>query len=115
MGNIAAADIVYTQKDVYSAKISGEPPRRKSLVQVAIGNSTDKTYPAGGIALDASKLGMAAFLESCTVIDTSGSETALWTWDVVNKKLRAYTAEGTEKTGDFTNNTQTLVVEAVGF
>lgn len=115
MGNIVAADIVYTQKDVYSAKIVGEPPRRVSLMQVAIGNSTDKTYPTGGIALDAGKLGNASFLEFVRIIDTSGSEVALWTWDVANKKLRAYTAVGTEKSGDFTNNTQTLVVESVGF
>jgi len=115
MANIGASDIVYTQKDVYSAKIEGLPPRRRSLMQVALGNSTNKTYPTGGIALDANKLGMAAFLEFCNIIDTSGSETALWTWDVANKKLRAYTAEGTEKSGAFTNDTQTLVVQAYGF
>jgi hypothetical protein len=115
MGNIAAGDIVYTDTNVYSARIAGLPPRKQSIVQVALGNSTNKTYPSGGIALDKGKLGMATFVDTVRILDTSGSETALWTWDNANQKLRAYTAEDTEKSGAFTNNTQTLVVEAVGF
>jgi hypothetical protein len=114
MGNIAAADIVYTSKDVYSGKIVAPTVRRRNLISVAMGNATNKTQATTGIPLAKGGLGMTTFLEFVIVVDTTGSETALWTFDLAHQSLVAFTAEGTKAT-TFTNDTQTVVVEAVGY
>jgi hypothetical protein len=115
MAAITAGDVSYVSKSVYSDSIAGEPVRRTSIVAVTFAGGADKTYPTNGVPLTSSKLNMAAFVESVVVFDTSAApDTHLWTYDLTHNTLRAYSAEGTEFSGDF-SGAQTLVVQARGF
>ena len=115
MAAITSADVTYTDKNVYSPQIGGLPPRRKSTMQVAFGGGTNKTYPTNGVPLDKGKLGMQVFIESIVVFDASGApDTHLWTYDLGHNTLRAYSAEATEFSGDF-SAAQTLILEVKGW
>ena len=117
MANLAASDVTYVNKSVYSDQVGDLPTRRKALIQVTFGDGS-KTYPTNGVPFTTAGLGMTNFVEWAVVVDTSGaSQTHLVSYDIVHNTLRMYSAEGTEFVGGSTAVTaaQVYILHVVGF
>lgn len=84
MSNLAASDIAVTILP-YGLRKSAD--RNKYNLQLVFGDGV-KTYPAGGVPVDISKLGCPTVVESLTVYD-KGTSGYAWTYDATNKKLVA--------------------------
>lgn len=87
MGNLVAADITVTL--LTQRRNNG---RNYFNVKLAFGDSS-KTYPAGGVPVDISKLGCPNIVESLVIYDT-GISGYNWSYDRINKKLVAIQAAG---------------------
>lgn len=119
MADIAAADVIYsTGVGSIDRRLSGIPPHYDTKATISFGDGVD-TYPAGGIPLLASKLGMpSGVIEAVIIVDQADSLAAgvEWGYDDTSKTLRGFSAIGTELTGGATAvDATTLVVKAQGY
>ncbi len=119
MADITSANVTYDNGvDSIDRRLSGRPPHYDALVGVTFGNGV-LTYPAGGVPLVANKLGMPqGVLEAVQVVDQAASVAAgvEWFYNDATKKLRGFSAIGTELTGGATVvAATTLVLKAQGY
>lgn len=86
MADLAAADVTYTliERDVVGGS------KKRSVFKLVFGDGA-LTYPAGGVPLTKSKLGLPVVVESLVVYD-SGTSGYRWTYDKANEKLVAMQA-----------------------
>lgn len=92
MANLAATDITVTVEKLTKYDSS----EKCNYLTLAFGDGV-KTYPAGGVPLDISKLGMVALVRALDVFD-DGISAYTWTYDKANKKLIAKNASGSSHT-----------------
>ena len=86
MADLAATDITLTKRS--ETPVPGLGVSRSFTVAFGDGS---KTYPAGGVPVDLTKLGCATNIASITVEPQVGNPLAIrWAYDRTNKKLRGY-------------------------
>lgn len=112
MADLAATDVSFTENTA-KRRLEGMPPRVKATGTVAFGDGA-KTYPAGGIPLTGAgnALGMpAGVVEHVEFPDaTDGGSGILWQYDLVNNKIRGYSALGTEISGAVAATTVSAII-----
>ena len=84
MADIANGDITYTLVKKNSVE-SG----KSNNVRIQFGNGV-LTYPAGGIPLNKTKLGLPNTVTSLVVYDDMSADGFVYKWDNVNNKVRIY-------------------------
>jgi hypothetical protein len=119
MANIGTADIGVAVVD----NVITAPGRRRSRVTLTIPNTTNVTYPAGGVPLSAPALGgLRGIVAAVKVIGQTviaGDTNPVWAWNgsTTAPKLAAYqggsvgTAPFREFSGNLTQNATVLTVE----
>ena len=84
MADIAASDVTYT---LQSADIQDK--YRQNMFKVEFGDGA-LTYPAGGIPLDKSQLGMPNEIRALSFVDMEDAQGLLYKYDFENNKIRIY-------------------------
>jgi hypothetical protein len=119
MANIGTADIGMAVVD----NVVSAPGRRRSRVTLTIPNTTNVTYPAGGVPLSAPALGglrgIVAAVKVIAQTPIAGDNNLLWDWNgsTTAPKLAAYRTAGAvstpfgEFTGNLTQNANVITVE----
>lgn len=113
MADLTAADVTFAE-DFSKRRTTGGPnPRIHGFGVLSFGDGVD-TYPAGGIPIDHNALGMPAFVEEVRFPDaTDDGSGILWQFDIVNLKIRGYSALNTEISGAVAATTINAIV--IGF
>lgn len=85
MANIAASDVVYVEL----SKSIGESGYKQRQMTVQFGDGV-LTYPAGGIPLDAGKLGCPNQIRSLELFSPASANGFVYKYDLTNNKIRIY-------------------------
>lgn len=121
MADIAAADLVYTERPGQS-ELTGSS-KVKTVYTVTFGDGTD-TYPAGGIPLTKGKLGLPNVIETVNLSEPAAGDGLVYKYDDSAESVRIYRSEndGTdpaalvELVGGTTAVAETsLIIEATGW
>jgi len=92
MADLVAADVTYTSQG--SGRITWGPGgRRHFRYKLAFGDGA-KTYPAGGVPLDKTKLGLPTVVDALHIYDPDDGSGLWWKWDAETNKLRGYWPTG---------------------
>lgn len=117
MAAIASTDVTYTLQ----SRSIGESGYKKFVQKVDFGNGV-LTYPAGGIPLDAAKLGCPSDLRTLEIFAPASANGFLYKYDFAAKTVRIYQSPAvaglaalTELSGAATPAATTLYVEANGW
>lgn len=87
MADIAAGNVTYT---VEHQNIVGQKRLRQNRVKIAFGDGA-LTYPAGGVPLTKTSLGLpAGVVESFKFIDGASGNGYVWKYDLANAKLTGW-------------------------
>jgi hypothetical protein len=87
MADLVAGDVTYT---IQSESRAGVRPQRVNVVKIQFGDGTD-TYPAGGVPLTASKLGLPeGVVEALALFDDDDGSGIVWKYDFATNKVRGY-------------------------
>jgi hypothetical protein len=117
MANIVASDLTYTLT-AYPAgsRREGLPGRYENLVTIAFGGGAE-TYPALGVPLTSTGLGMPSNVtEALVIIEAIGGLPNYWTYDSAHNTLRAVVfSTGVEVATNAAVAATTLVVRATGY
>ena len=99
MADLVATDVSFTETSALRKTSGGPNPRITATGVLAFGDGA-LTYPTGGIPIDHSRLSMPERIDLVTFPDaTDAGSGTLWQYDVVNQKIRGYSAFGTEISG----------------
>lgn len=117
MADLTANDVTFTPFTAATAPkvnpriIQGGPnPRIVASGVLSFGDGA-LTYPALGIPLNNIRCSMPVQIDMVTFPDpTDGGSGTLWTYDMVNQKLRGYSALGTEISGAIAATTLNAVI-----
>lgn len=95
MADIAAADVVYTERGGQS-ELTGSS-KVKTVYSVAFGDGTD-TYPSGGIPISKGKVGCPTVIETVNFVEDSAGDGYIYKWDDSAETVRIYQGDndGTE-------------------
>lgn len=85
MAALAASDVVYSQV----SKEIGESGYRKFVMTIAFGDGA-LTYPAGGIPLDAGKMGCPSSIRVVDLFSPASADGYVYKYDQANNKIRIY-------------------------
>lgn len=117
MADIAATDVTFTPFTATTAPLvnprvmQGAPmPRIIASGVISFGDGA-LTYPTGGIPVAHSRLSMPVQIDLIFFPDaTDGGSGTLWQYDMVNQKIRGYSALGTEISGAVAATTLNAVI-----
>lgn len=91
MAAIAASNVSYS---TIAPRRKTEGGDRDDIVDITFGNGV-LTYPAGGIPLQAVKLGMPNFLRTFELVSPASANGFVYKFDSAALKLRIYQQDGT--------------------
>lgn len=87
MAAIASSDVSYSIADKSMKKL--EDGRKMVKVSIAFGDGA-LTYPAGGVPLDAGKMGCNYNVSAFEMTDEASANGFVYKYDIANNKLRIY-------------------------
>jgi len=113
MADLTASNVSFAETTAKRRLQGGPTPRMVAFGIVSFGDGA-LTYPAGGIPINAQRLSMPVLIEEVRFPDaTDGGSGTLWQYDIVNQKIRGYSALGTEISGAVSATTVNAIV--IGF
>lgn len=117
MADIAAADLVYTDRK--QSELTGSS-KLKTVFSVAFGDGTD-TYPSGGIPLTKGKMGLPNVIETVNLSEPDADDGFVYKYDDSAETVRIYQESGSGSAlAEFVAGTTAvaatvLVIEATGY
>lgn len=123
MADIAAADVVYANKQGDRIPKADNAGRKHFVFEITFGDGVD-TYPTGGVPLTRAKLGLPEAIEEFYIMDAGNGNGFVYKYDYDEEKIRIYQGDNdggadgplVELVGETATPAEaTLVVKVVGW